>query len=390
MKKVVVVAPTFNEADNIGSFLAAVLSQEKNLPGWQLSILISDSHSTDQTAEFVKKFSSEYKNIHYLDVQKRGLGLGLTKGLDYAVEELRADVLVTMEADLSNDPNQLPDFIRKIGDADVVIGSRYSLGGRVVNWSWWRRMMSLGANLALRVLAGWPNIHEFTNLYRAFRKGVWESLRLKVSLHRGWIFVPAFAFEILGNTFKIVEQPILYFDRFGGRSKMRTISYTKNLLLYAIRFRLEKSASVFKFAVVGAVGFVINTVVLILGVALGLRPSVAGPLGAELAIIQGFTLNNFWTFGEDRLTSWAQVPFKFTQYNVIALGSVVIQFLFLRSGESIFGLERFKGPMVDWPAIKFYTWYMFFYMWGVGVGMVWNYILYRTVVWRKLKKIKVR
>jgi glycosyltransferase involved in cell wall biosynthesis len=243
MKKVVVVAPTFNEADNIGSFLAAVLSQEKNLPGWELFILISDSHSTDQTAEFVKKFASEYKNIHYLDVQKRGLGLGLTRGLDYAVKKLSADVLVTMEADLSNDPRQLPDFLAKVKRADLVLGSRYAKGGRIVNWSWWRKLLSRMANLAIMLLTLELRIHEFTNLYRAFRKGVWKKIRPKVCLHTDWLFVPAFALEAAKNGVKIVEEPIIYYDRFGGRSKMHTLSYTKNLLHYIFRYKLNAHRS---------------------------------------------------------------------------------------------------------------------------------------------------
>lgn len=383
MKKVVIVAPTFNEEENIAGFLEAVLAERENLPDWDLEVVVSDSHSTDKTGEIVKRVQSKSKKVHYLDVKLRGLGLGLSKGLDYAAKELSADVLVTMEADLSNDPKQLPSFLAKIGSAELVVGSRYTAGGKIVNWSWWRKALSRGANLLLMFLAVTFKIHEFTNLYRAFTKETWLRLRPCIEARSGWLFVPAFIFEALAADVKTVEQPIVYFDRFGGRSKMRTLSYTKNLLLYAIRFRLEKSASVVKFAVVGTIGFVVNTVVLVAGVALGLRPSIAGPIGAELAILQGFVLNNFWTFSEDRLKSWAQVPAKFIQYNVIAFGSVVIQFAFLRSGEWIFGLERFKGPMIALPIIQFYTWYMFFYMWGVGVGMVWNYIMYRTVVWRK-------
>lgn len=232
-RKVVVVAPTFNEEENIGSFIAEVVAQG-------VEVLISDSHSSDQTAAIVKMMALKDPRVHYLDVKERGLGLALTKGLDYAVERLQAENLVTMEADLSNDPKQLPQFLDKLKRMDAVIGSRYVRGGKINNWSWWRKLFSLGANWVLKLLAWSPKLHEFTNLYRVFTKEVWADLRPKIAVHVDWLFVPAFAFELLNSRFKYVEMPIVYFDRHGGRSKMKTLSYTKNLLHYALRFRVKK------------------------------------------------------------------------------------------------------------------------------------------------------
>lgn len=240
MKKIVVIAPTLNEQESIENFIFSVLAQKQKLINYDLSVLISDSHSHDHTPEIVRKIAAKSKNVVYLDVSQKGLGLGLIKGLDYAVEKLKADILITMEADLSNDPNQIPDFVKKTEKFDVVIGSRYVPGGIIANWSWWRKIFSLCANNTLRVLAWAPHLHEFTNLYRAFKREVWLDLKPKIGMHTGWLFVPAFAFEILGSQYKVVELPIIYFDRFGGRSKMRTLSYTKNLLHYAFRFRFKK------------------------------------------------------------------------------------------------------------------------------------------------------
>lgn len=237
-RKIVVVAPTLNEEENIGSFITAVLLQN-------VEVLISDSHSSDQTPQIVRELASKDKRVHYLDVKKRGLGLGISAGLDYAVSKLHADILITMEADLSCNPSLLPEFLKKIEKFDVVIGSRYVRGGKITNWSWWRRLFSYFANTILRLLAWAPKLHEFTNLYRAFTKEVWLDLKPKISMHTGWLFVPAFVFEILDSKFKIVEQPIVYNDRFGGRSKMRTLSYTKNLLHYALRYRFKKICRIF-------------------------------------------------------------------------------------------------------------------------------------------------
>jgi hypothetical protein len=84
-------------------------------------------------------------------------------------------------------------------------------------------------------------LYEFTNLYRAFDRKVWLTLKKKISRNEGWLFVPAFIFESLALGIKFTEVPIIYFDRFGGRSKMRTLSYTKNLLIYAAQFKIRNS-----------------------------------------------------------------------------------------------------------------------------------------------------
>ncbi len=161
-------------------------------------------------------------------------------------------------------------------------------------------------------------------------------------------------------------------------------------------------ASFFKFLVVGTLGFIINTVVLVFGVRIGMLPSLSGPLGAELAIISNFILNNFWTFSDKAITSWNVIPGKFIQFNVLSFGSVIIQFVFLKIGERIFGLERFKEPLLEMvpalgqlPLVKQVVGisfvqkltpklsvYMIFYMMGVGVGLVVNYTIYSQIIWK--------
>ncbi len=239
MKRLVIVAPTYNESANINIFVAAIFSETKKIPTCESFLLISDSHSPDDTPALVKKLAKRNKHLVYLDVKKRGLGYGLTKGLNYAVSKLNADFLITIEADLSNDPKKLGQIVKLLEKYDLVIGSRYSPGGGIKNWSWWRKELSFGANFGLRLLAS-SNIHEYTNLYRGFNKEVWFALRNQLSRYDGWLFVPAFIFEFLSTSLSSIEMPFIYFDRFGGRSKMHTMSYTKNLLLFAISYRLNR------------------------------------------------------------------------------------------------------------------------------------------------------
>lgn len=162
-----------------------------------------------------------------------------------------------------------------------------------------------------------------------------------------------------------------------------------------------------KFLVVGSIGFLINTTVLIIGVKrFNLRPSIAGPIGAELAIISNFVLNNFWTFSDRSITSWSVLPVKFITFNILSLGSAVIQFIFLKTGELIFGLEKYKKPILTIvpvhkiPVIngivasllkikiinKFsnkVTVYFMFYIAGVGVGLIVNFLVYSLIIWKE-------
>lgn len=368
-RKVVIVVPTFNEQDNIESFFRSVLQND-------VEILVVDSQSKDDTISLVKKATRQNKKIHLLMTKEPGpgkLGLGLSEGINFAFKKLHADVVVTMEADLSNDPSQIGSFLKKAKRADLVVGSRYISGGKIVNWSWWRKLLSRGANIILMLLVGTTRLHEFTNLYRAFNQKTWAAIANEVSIHTGWLFVPAFVFVALEKKLLIVEQPIIYYDRYGGRSKMNTLSYTKNLLRYALRSRWQKSASFLKFLIVGGLGFAINTVALLIGVRLELTPANAGVAGAELAIISNFTFNNLWTFSDRKLSSWQEIPGKFIQFNLLSLGSVVIQYLSLRVGEFIFGLTRYKSS----------GWYLLFYIAGVGLGLIWNYFMYSRVIWKK-------
>lgn len=159
---------------------------------------------------------------------------------------------------------------------------------------------------------------------------------------------------------------------------------------------------IIKFAFVGAWGFVVNTTILVLGVRrFGLRPSIAAPIGAELAIISNFTLNNLWTFSDKSITTWDAIPIKFLQFNLFSLGATLIQFSFLRIGEAVFGLAKFKKPFIESPLFskiplipeiikipilhrvaRKFSLYLVVYLFAVGVGMVVNFFIYSQIIWR--------
>lgn len=160
-----------------------------------------------------------------------------------------------------------------------------------------------------------------------------------------------------------------------------------------------------KFLIVGGIGFLINTVALFLGVRLGFFPSISGLVGAEIAIISNFILNNFFTFSDRAIVSWDAIPLKFVTFNILSFGSAIIQFLTLKIGEKIFGLVIFKKPFLDVfpyqkiPLIstlviallkinllkafsKKISLYFIFYCMGVGIGLVVNYFMYSHIIWK--------
>lgn len=164
---------------------------------------------------------------------------------------------------------------------------------------------------------------------------------------------------------------------------------------------------VIKFVIVGGTSFILNSILLIAGVRyLKMVPSIAGALGAEICIVFNFVANNFFTFSDRPLTSWSVIPEKFLTFNLFSFGGLLIQYASLKIGEHIFGLERVKRPLLEvmnmetWPIVggliglflrfsplrrllsEKLTVYYFFFMLGVGVAMVFNFVIYSTIIWK--------
>ena len=158
-----VTIPTYNEAENIEEAIKRVLAQGKNLKGYDLHVIVSDSHSPDKTGEIVKSIAAKNPKVHYLDVKVRGLGVGLIKGHQYAIFKLKADILAQMDGDLSHDPASLPEMVKYINEGyDLVNGSRLMKGGKNL-LGWHRRLFSWGSAMYCRISWGTWGIHEYTN-----------------------------------------------------------------------------------------------------------------------------------------------------------------------------------------------------------------------------------
>ena len=215
LKKTLIVIPTFNEAENIEKLIDRILFQ--GIKG--LDILIVDDNSPDGTANIVKNIARHESNVFLMKrSQKLGLGTAYVAGFEYAIEH-GYDYIFEMDADFSHDPDEIPNFLRKIKEYDLVIGSRYIVGVNVINWPLSRLILSLGANKYSHIITGLP-IKDSTGGYKCFRREVLE----RISLHKihsdGYSFQIEMNFKAWKKGFRLHEIPIVFNDRIAGTSKM--------------------------------------------------------------------------------------------------------------------------------------------------------------------------
>ncbi|HVV07692.1 polyprenol monophosphomannose synthase [Amycolatopsis sp.] len=211
---VLVVIPTYNERENLTPILRRL---HEALPS--VHALVVDDGSPDGTGELADKLAADDKRVHVLHrTEKAGLGAAYVAGFRWGLERDYLTI-VEMDADGSHAPEDLPRMLDALGDADLVLGSRYVPGGSVVNWPKRREILSRGANLYSRLALG-AKVHEFTAGFRAYRRQVLEKLELDEIASRGYCFQIDLAWRTLQAGFEIVEVPITFTEREIGESKM--------------------------------------------------------------------------------------------------------------------------------------------------------------------------
>lgn len=367
MKKATIILPTYNEAGNIEKLIQQIDNmalQEKN---WELSVLMVDSHSQDGTVDLVKKQQPKNIKIHLLETKKEGLGKAYSQGFQYAFDKINPFVIFEMDADLSHNPEAIPQFLRKIEKgADFVIGSRYIKGGSIPeNWGIDRKIFSICGNLVVRFGFMKLQITDWTNGFRAIKSWVAKAALSHIKNYSGYVFQIAFLDEALKKNAVIKETPVNFIDREYGVSKISSAEYIVNILLY-----IFLNSSFVKFVIVGLTGAVIDfglSYVFIEKAHFAVWQATL--LSAEIAIVANFLLNNFWSFKHKKIDSGiVSYLLAFLKFNLVSSGSLLIQTVGLQILVNIFGKK---------------LWYLYKVLIVALVIIPYSYILYNKVVWKK-------
>lgn len=216
MNSIVIVIPTYNEADNIQPIIEAVLA----LP-ISSDILVVDDNSPDGTASIVKKLMESNAQVQLsVREKKEGLGPAYVDGFRWALDK-GYDYLFEMDADFSHPPQALVamHYMLEQNKADLVVGSRYKKGIRVRNWPLGRIFLSVGASLYVRLITGLP-VTDPTAGFVGYKTAVLRSLDLEDIRFKGYAFQIALKFWAWKKGFLIAEFPIIFTDRIKGDSKM--------------------------------------------------------------------------------------------------------------------------------------------------------------------------
>ena len=211
-----VILPTYDEAENLDSIAAAILGA---LPG--ATLLVVDDGSPDGTGEIADGLAGADDRVRVLHrAAKAGLGRAYLAGFRVALQG-GATAVLQMDADWSHDPAALPGILAPIidGSADLVIGSRYTPGGGVVDWGLARRLISRGGSLFARIVLRLP-AHDLTGGFKAWRASTLAAIDFDGIHAGGYVFQIEMTYRVYKMGFKVVELPIIFVDRKIGESKM--------------------------------------------------------------------------------------------------------------------------------------------------------------------------
>jgi dolichol-phosphate mannosyltransferase len=209
-----IVIPTYNEAENIGSLVEQVFLRVPNV-----NVLVVDDGSPDGTGTLVSEIARKNDRVHLLSRSgKQGLGTAYVAGFKWGLEK-GFDTLIEMDADFSHDPKYLPDMLHHLASNDFAIGSRYVAGGGTVNWGLGRKILSRGGSFYARTILGMP-IRDFTGGFNGWHRRVLEAVDLGSLRSDGYSFQIELKHRAALLGFRFTEFPIVFVDRTVGKSKM--------------------------------------------------------------------------------------------------------------------------------------------------------------------------
>ena len=209
-----IIVPTYNEIDNVEKMIRKIKSVHEDL-----SVLIIDDGSPDGTAKKVKELQAELKNVFIIEREgKLGLGTAYVAGFKWALSK-NYEYVFEMDCDFSHDPEAIPEFLEKAQTHDLVVGSRYTDGIRIINWPMRRLLLSFFASIYTQLVTGMP-VKDATGGYKCFTRKALLALDLDHIFSNGYCFQIELNFKVWLKGLKVVETPIIFYERRDGQSKM--------------------------------------------------------------------------------------------------------------------------------------------------------------------------
>lgn len=233
---IAVVIPTYNEKNNIERLASRIFGL--GISG--LGIVVVDDNSPDGTGEILIEMKKSHQNLDVIHRdKKRGLGTAYIEGFNRALEG-GAEYIFEMDADFSHDPEMLPVFLKELEKFDLVVGSRYKGGIRIINWPLRRLMLSILANKYIRLVTG-MNLTDATSGFKGYRRRVLEAIDLDQVRSNGYSFQIEMKYRAHKKNFSISEVPIVFVDRHSGSSKMsKKIIWEAFFIVWKLKLGLIK------------------------------------------------------------------------------------------------------------------------------------------------------
>jgi dolichol-phosphate mannosyltransferase len=214
MNQTLIIVPTYNERENLPRMAQKILS----LPV-AVDLLVVDDNSPDGTGKIADELAAQHPQIHVLHrSEKNGLGRAYIAGFKWALEK-NYEFIFEMDCDFSHDPEEIPNFLKAAQNFDLVLGSRYSGGVRVLNWPLKRLLLSRCAGIYVWLITGMP-ITDPTGGFKCFRRRALQAIQLDAVQSNGYSFQIELTHRLWRDGFKVVEVPIIFTERVEGTSKL--------------------------------------------------------------------------------------------------------------------------------------------------------------------------
>ena len=381
--KIVVILPTYNEKVNMEKMIPTLEDEVfPKIKNHEMHILVADDKSPDGTADVIKHFAKDHKNLHLLEGNKQGLGAAYARAMRFAMNELGADAIVEFDADFQHDPNDIPRLIEALDSgADCVIGSRYVKGGSIPKeWGLHRKFLSyVAGSLFTRLVWGRMSVHDMTSGFKLTKSSFLRRVDLENLYSKYYAYKLHILHDVMSMHAKVKEVPIKFYERTEGSSKITSKDLFDSLYV-VVRLRLEEKKRFVKFLFVGGTGFIVQFITTYLSIRfLGLEHMqfVATLLGAETAILSNFLLNNVWTFKDTKHIkekgSFLRRLFKFNFTSILSIGLQALM---------TYLAVHFYGPRVDILGHSILTSLVILFPTILFIVLPFNYFIYNKIIWK--------